>query len=109
MLISELMLQQQTVVRVVPVYEAFLRAFPDVATLAAARRSDVLRIWSAIGLNRQAVRTHERARTLTMRGGVVPSGEAALRDLPGVGRYTAAAVRCFAYGRRVGHFGALDG
>ncbi|HET7768492.1 MAG TPA: hypothetical protein VFN74_06920 [Chloroflexota bacterium] len=61
-LISELMLQQQTVVRVVPVCKALLRTSPDVAALAAARRSAVLRIWSAIGLNRQAVRTHELAR-----------------------------------------------
>src|SRR5688500_938772 len=84
-LISELMLQQQTVVRVVPVYEAFRRTFPNVAGLAAARRSDVLRIWSAIGLNRQAVRAHELARRLLGNGGEVPSEEAELRELPGVG------------------------
>ena len=100
-LISELMLQQQTVVRVVPVYEAFLRTFPDVRALAAARRSDVVRLWSTIGLNRQAVRAHELARRLVADGGNVPRGESALVGLPGVGRYTAAAVRCFAFGERV--------
>ena len=100
-LISELMLQQQTVVRVVPVYEAFLRAFPDVAALAAARRSEVLRIWSASGMNRQAIRAQEIARELVGRGGVLPPGDAELMRLPGVGRYTAAAVRCFAFGERV--------
>ena len=68
-LISELMLQQQTVARVVPVYEEFMRAFPTVGDLATARRSEVLRLWSAIGLNGQAVRAQHIARAVVAAGG----------------------------------------
>ena len=95
------MLQQQSVVRVVPVYRAFLERFPDVGALAAASRSDVVRVWSAIGLNRQAVRLQEIARAaVASRSGRLPASAEALRRFKGVGRYTAAAVLCFAHGRR---------
>ena len=100
-LVSEIMLQQQTVVRVVPVYRAFLERFPDVGALAAADRADVVRVWSTIGLNRQALRLQEIARAaVASRSGRLPASAAALRRFKGVGRYTAAAVLCFAYGRR---------
>ena len=99
-LISELMLQQQTVVRVVPVYEAFMQVFPTLEDLAAARRSEVLRVWSAIGLNTQAVRAQLIARTIVASGGVLPRTKEGLLALPGVGPYTAAAVLCFAFGER---------
>lgn len=99
-LVSEMMLQQQTVARVVPVYVAVLERFPTVEALAAASRADLVRVWSAIGLNRQAVRLHALARAVAESGAGLPRGERGLMAFPGIGRYTAAAVLCFAYGER---------
>ncbi|HEU5317240.1 MAG TPA: A/G-specific adenine glycosylase, partial [Chloroflexota bacterium] len=99
-LVSEMMLQQQTVVRVVPVYEALLERFPTIDALAGASRAEVVRVWSAIGLNRQAVRLHELARTVVSGGGGLPREAGGLTAFPGIGRYTAAAVLCFAHGER---------
>jgi A/G-specific adenine glycosylase len=101
-LVSEVMLQQTQVARVVPVYEAFLRRFPTLRALARARRSDVIRAWSGLGYNRRAVALSEVARVIVRRhGGRVPSDPATLRALPGIGPYTASAVASVGFGVRV--------
>ncbi|MCX8007839.1 MAG: A/G-specific adenine glycosylase [Coriobacteriia bacterium] len=98
-LVSEVMLQQTQVSRVVPKYEEFLRAFPTVQALADAPLAEVLRVWSGLGYNRRAKALHEAARKiLEEHGGTVPCSYAELRMLPGVGHATAAQVLAFAYG-----------
>lgn len=100
-LVSEVMLQQTPVVRVEPAWHAWLAQWPTPADLARAATADVLRAWGRLGYPRRALRLQECARTIVERhGGVVPRTEAELRDLPGVGEYTAAAVLAFAYGKR---------
>lgn len=100
-LVSEVMLQQTPVVRVEPVWRAWMDRWPEPADLAAAPTADVLRAWGRLGYPRRALRLQECARAVVERhGGEVPRGEAALRALPGVGEYTAAAVTAFAHGRR---------
>jgi A/G-specific adenine glycosylase len=97
-LVSEIMLQQTQVDRVVPKYEEFLKRFPSIADLAAAPLSDVLRVWSPLGYNRRARYLHLAARAASQRfGGKLPSSLTDLRSLPGLGRYTAGAVACFAF------------
>jgi A/G-specific adenine glycosylase len=98
-LVSEVMLQQTQVARVVPYYERWLDSFPDAAALAAAPVSDVLRLWSGLGYNRRALAL-QRACAVVARDGW-PVDAAGLRALPGVGEYTAAAVASFAFGERV--------
>ena len=94
------MLQQTQVDRVLPKYEAFLERFPDVRTLDAAPAAEVLRMWKGLGYNSRAVRLKQIAREVVERfGGAVPAGEDALRSLPGIGPYTVAAVRAFAFER----------
>ena len=96
------MLQQTQVSRVVPHYERFLAAFPTPAECARARPADVVRLWSGLGYNRRALNLHRAATVVVAEhGGVVPSGDAALRALPGVGAYTSRAVRSFAFGEDV--------
>jgi len=98
-LVSELMLQQTQAARVVATYSAFLRAFPTVRALAEASRADVLRAWAGLGYNRRAVSLHCAAQAVvTEHGGRVPTDPVALRALPGVGPYTAAAVASIAAG-----------
>lgn len=100
-LVSEVMLQQTPVVRVEPVWREWTARWPEPADLAAAPTADVLRAWGRLGYPRRALRLQECARALVERhGGTVPDDEAALRALPGIGEYTAAAVRAFAFGRR---------
>lgn len=97
-LVSEFMLQQTQVDRVLPKYEAFLERFPDVAELAAASTADVLRMWKGLGYNSRAVRLKQIAQEVVERfGGVMPSDETTLRTLPGIGPYTVSAVRAFAF------------
>jgi A/G-specific adenine glycosylase len=97
-LVSEFMLQQTQVDRVIPRFEAFVARFPDVETLAAASRGDVLREWQGLGYNMRAVRLHDTARVVVERfGGVIPSEPHQLRQLPGVGPYTSAAIRAFGF------------
>ncbi|MDP9018560.1 MAG: A/G-specific adenine glycosylase [Candidatus Eremiobacteraeota bacterium] len=97
-LVSEFMLQQTQVDRVIPKYEAFLAAFPDFATLARASTADVLRAWKGLGYNSRAIRLKRIAQIVCAEfGGILPAVEATLRRLPGVGAYTAAAVRAFAF------------
>ncbi|AEE47624.1 A/G-specific adenine glycosylase [Cellulomonas fimi] len=100
-LVSEVMLQQTPVVRVEPAWRAWMRRWPGPADVAAASTADVLRAWDRLGYPRRALRLQECARAVVERhGGDVPDDEAALLALPGVGSYTAAAVRAFAFGRR---------
>lgn len=98
-LVSEFMLQQTQVERVVPSFVAFVERFPDVASLARASVADVLRQWRGLGYNSRAVRLKGVAEAVVERhGGAIPSDGPALRALPGVGPYTAAAIRAFAFG-----------
>ena len=98
-LVSEFMLQQTQVDRVVPKYVAFLERFPDVVALAKASTADVLREWKGLGYNSRAVRLRAIAQTVCSElSAVVPRDRAGLLALPGVGTYTASAVRAFAFG-----------
>jgi A/G-specific adenine glycosylase len=93
------MLQQTQVDRVVPHYERFLAAFPTPAACAAAGPAAVVRLWSGLGYNRRALNLHRAAAAMVAEhGGRVPHDDRALRSLPGVGPYTARAVRTFAFG-----------
>ena len=95
-LVSEVMLQQTQVARVVPYWLAWMDRWPTVATLAAENRAEVIRAWSGLGYNNRAVRLHEAAQICIARhGGDIPASELELRTLPGVGLYTANAVLCF--------------
>ena len=100
-LVSELMLQQTQVSRVVPKYHEFLRAFPSLSSVARAEPARVLEAWSGLGYYARARNLHRLARALTADGTRsrvrLPSEPAALRDLPGIGAYTAGAVASFAY------------
>jgi len=99
--ISEIMLQQTTVVAVVPYFERFLARFPDVAALAVADEQDVLRLWEGLGYYSRARNLHKAARLVVERhAGRFPEDVGALQELPGVGRYTAGAIASFAYDRR---------
>ena len=95
------MLQQTQVARVIPKFEAFLASMPTVAALARAPLADVLRLWSGLGYNSRARRLWEAARAVVLEhAGRVPQDVSVLRTLPGIGRYTAAAIASFAYGAR---------
>jgi A/G-specific adenine glycosylase len=99
--LSEIMLQQTTVKAVLPRYELFLRRWPDVAALARAELSEVLAAWAGLGYYARARNLHACARAVMEgHGGMFPETEAELRELPGVGRYTAAAVSAIAFGKR---------
>lgn len=98
-LVSEVMLQQTQVDRVIPKYRQFLRRFPTVEALAQATPRDVLLVWAGMGYNRRALYLRRMARKVRDRfGGAVPTDPAALATLPGVGSYTANAVATFATG-----------
>jgi A/G-specific adenine glycosylase len=100
-LISEVMLQQTPVARVLPVWQAWVRRWPTPADLAAAPAGEAIRHWERLGYPRRALRLHEAARAIVDRhGGVVPSDHDELLALPGIGTYTAAAVASFAFGQR---------
>jgi A/G-specific adenine glycosylase len=95
-LVSEIMLQQTQVDRVIPKLRQFLGAFPTLAALAAAPVSEVIKVWAGLGYNRRAVRLHAIARECVERlGGSLPTSPDALRELDGLGTYTANAVACF--------------
>ena len=100
-LVSEVMLQQTPVARVLPAYETWLARWPTPRALAAASPGDAVRQWGRLGYPRRALRLHAAARVISERhGGEVPDSIDALRALPGVGSYTAAAVASFAFGQR---------
>ncbi len=95
------MLQQTTVVAVVPYFERFLARFPNVGELAAAEESDVLKLWEGLGYYSRARNIHKAARVVVERhDGVFPADVTALQELPGIGRYTAGAIASFAFDQR---------
>ncbi len=97
-LVSELMLQQTQVDRVIPKFNAFMMRFPDVHELAEAPLSAVLQEWQGLGYNRRAKFLHEVAKAVVLRHrGLLPRDRPLLEALPGIGHYTAGAVRVFAY------------
>ncbi|MBD3411174.1 MAG: Fe-S cluster assembly protein HesB [Ignavibacteriales bacterium] len=99
-LVSEITLQQTQASRAAIYYERFVARFPDVGTLARARRRSVLALWRGLGYNRRAAALHEAAKEIVRRhGGEVPSDREALLALPGVGSYTAGAVLAFAFNK----------
>ncbi|MBI4635372.1 MAG: A/G-specific adenine glycosylase [Candidatus Rokubacteria bacterium] len=99
-LVSEIMLQQTQVDRVVPKYHEFLERYPTLECLARARVDEVRRVWYPLGYNIRPVRLRQIAReTIARYGGRLPDSAETLRRLPGIGRYTAGAVLSFAYGR----------
>ena len=95
-LVSELMLQQTQVDRVIPKFNAFIAAYPDEQTLAVASLGDVLTLWQGLGYNRRAKFLHEAAKEITRRG-AFPTDEKDLLSLPGVGKNTAGAIRAYAF------------
>lgn len=100
-LVSEVMLQQTQVSRVIPALAQWLERWPTPAALAASPAGDAVRMWSRLGYPRRALRLHAAATAITdEHRGVVPSDVATLLSLPGVGEYTARAVAAFAYGVR---------
>ncbi len=101
-LVSEIMLQQTQVDRVLPKYRQFLAAFPTLADLASASTSDVISVWVPLGYNRRAVSLQSIARqVLNDYGGRIPDTIDELLKLKGIGRYTAGAIACFAYHKQV--------
>ncbi|GGO12611.1 A/G-specific adenine glycosylase [Micromonospora parathelypteridis] len=100
-LVSEVMLQQTPVVRVLPAWQAWLARWPEPAALAADTPAEAIRMWGRLGYPRRAVRLRECAVAIVDRhGGQVPDRLEQLLALPGVGTYTARAVAAFAYGQR---------
>jgi len=105
--VSEIMLQQTRVAAMIEHYHEFLRRFPTVQKLAAAREASVLAAWSGLGYYRRARMLHAAAKGITRElAGTFPRTAAEWRKLPGVGRYTAAAIASIAFGARVA---AVDG
>jgi A/G-specific adenine glycosylase len=101
-LVSEVMLQQTQVERVVDYYQRFLQRFPTIAALAAAPLEEVLTVWQGLGYYQRARHLHQAARhIMEHHQGVFPTTFAEVAALPGVGRYTAGAVLCFAFGQRL--------
>ncbi|MEM1422851.1 MAG: A/G-specific adenine glycosylase [Planctomycetota bacterium] len=100
-LVSEFMLQQTQVSRVLEKFGAFIERFPDLHALASAPEDDVLAVWSGLGYYSRAKRLHAAARAVVEHhGGIVPSDVDALLTLPGVGRYTAGAIASMVFGER---------
>ncbi|MGD9789672.1 MAG: A/G-specific adenine glycosylase [Phycisphaerales bacterium] len=101
-LVSELMLQQTQVSRVIPKFEAFVSRFPSVHALASASEREVLEAWTGLGYYRRARMLHAAARSIVeLHAGRVPRSAAELIELPGIGRYTAGAIASQAFGARV--------
>ena len=105
--VSEVMLQQTQVHTVIPYYHRFLKKFPTIRSLANASGQEILKVWENLGYYARARHLHEAAkRIVTHHGGEVPETLSDLLNLPGIGRYTAAAILCFAFGKRIP---AVDG
>jgi A/G-specific adenine glycosylase len=96
-MVSEVMLQQTQVDRVIPHYHRWLERFPTVQALAAAPTADAIAQWAGLGYNRRAVNLQRTAQAVVERGGEFPRDVEALRELPGIGPYTAGAIACFAF------------
>ncbi len=105
--VSEIMLQQTRVAAVLDHYARFMQRFPTVHALAAARESSVLAAWSGLGYYHRARRMHQAAKVISRKhGGEFPQTAEEWRELPGIGRYTAAAIASIAFGEAVA---AVDG
>jgi len=104
--VAEIMLQQTRVDTVKAYYERFIARFPAVSDLAAARHDTVMKHWEGLGYYRRAVHLHEAARMLRRHSGEMPATAKELRQLPGIGDYTSAAIASIAFGERVA---AVDG
>ena len=101
-LISEIMLQQTQVERVIPAYSRFLLTFPTIQELAIASPMQVIQAWQGLGYYRRAVRLHQLSQIITNEMcGQIPTTVDELIKLPGIGHYTAAAVSCFAFNHQV--------
>lgn len=101
-LVSEVMLQQTGVRRVIPIYNRFLESFPTLPDLASAPVAEVLRAWQGMGYNRRALNLRRSAEMVCRDyGGRLPETVQSLEGLPGIGKYTARAVACFAFGAQV--------
>lgn len=101
-LVSELMLQQTQVSRVIPKFTAFIERFPTVNSLAEAPLREVLQLWSGLGYNRRARFLHESAKKIRDDySSVIPSSQSELESLPGIGPSTAAAIRAYAFNEPV--------
>jgi A/G-specific adenine glycosylase len=101
-LVSEIMLQQTQVDRVLPKFKLFLQTFPTIQLFAKASPAAVLRVWSGLGYNRRALHLHKAAQQIVSDFyGSVPSSYESLRRLPGIGPYTANAILAFAFNRPV--------
>ncbi len=101
-LVSEIMLQQTQVERVVPKYHEFLGRYPTLEALAGSAPEEVRRLWYPLGYNVRPLNLHGIAReAVATYGGRLPDDATALRGMRGIGRYTAGALLCFAYGRPV--------
>jgi A/G-specific adenine glycosylase len=99
--LSEVMLQQTTVAAVKPYFEKFTRRWPDVEALAAAGEDELMAAWAGLGYYARARNLHACAKQVTaLPGAAFPDSEAELRRLPGIGRYTAAAIAAIAFGKR---------
>src|SRR5712675_1139018 len=100
-LVSEFMLQQTQVSRVLEYFPRFMARFPTIGSLAGARPKAVMEEWDGLGYYARARNLHKLAKRVTKSGYPIPDDPAELRTLPGVGRYTAGAVACFAYEKPV--------
>ena len=99
-LVSEIMLQQTQVERVVPYFERWMRKFPTIESLASSSLASVLQSWSGLGYNRRAKLLRECAKEIVEKhGGTIPKGRPALESLPAIGPYTAGAIRVFAFNK----------
>ena len=97
-LVSEIMLQQTPVARVLPIYIEWMKRWPTPAALAAATPAQVITAWGRLGYPRRALRLHECAKVIsTQYKGKIPTTQSELRELPGVGDYTSAAIIAFAF------------
>lgn len=99
-LVSEVMSQQTQLARVIPKYQQWMKTFPTVQSLAKATTREVLTLWSGLGYNRRALYLQKIAQIIVEKfGSKFPEDEKVLQKLPGIGRYTARALLCFAFGK----------
>lgn len=97
-LVSEVMLQQTQVSRVIILYKKFIQTFPTIKALSQATNTEILIAWRGLGYNNRALRLRDTARAIVSQGGRFPRERVDLQALPGIGHYTAGAIRNFAFG-----------
>lgn len=101
-LVSEVMSQQTQISRVIDKYVLWIERFPTIEVLARASKKDVLQTWSGLGYNRRGIFLHECAKKITnVYHGIIPTDVKTLKQLPGIGEYTASAIMCFAFDAQV--------